>query len=68
MSDSAGEETEAQIEGRILGLSDEEIGWLNTARIACVRLNELLEQRSAAERWNVLGNSDPRRRKREHKL
>lgn len=61
-------ETEAEIFGRLYGLSDEEAGWLCAAYTAVEMLNASLEQRNQSERWRVLMNSDPRRVVKERKL
>jgi hypothetical protein len=55
------EEPEAQVTGRCLGLTDEEIGWLHMAHLACDRLNASLANRNSMHRWQTLGSSDPRR-------
>lgn len=55
------EETQAQIEGRILGLSAYEVLLLDGAYAVVELLNDSLEKNGSPHRWNVLGNSDPRR-------
>lgn len=59
-----GEEPKAQVEGRVLGLTIDEVFLLHAAYEAAEQLNYLLEQRNSPHRWRVLGNSDPRRTKR----
>lgn len=54
-------------EATILGLTAEEATWLKVARMACAELNESLERNNSARRWNVLGDADPRRRRRRRK-
>ncbi len=51
-------------EARLLGLTEEEAGWLKTARLACDRLNESLERNNSTRRWAVLGSGDPRRKRK----
>lgn len=54
----------ARKEAELLGLTDMEAGLLEIARLACEQLNKSLELARRPHRWNVLGDSDPRRRRK----
>jgi len=53
-----------QVEAEILGLDGKEAAWLDIARLCVERLNASLERKYSPHRWNVLSNSDPRRKRK----
>lgn len=62
------EEPKAQVEGRVLGLSDNEVTILHTMYQLEEQLNGQLAERNTPYRWRVLASSDPRLVKKSRKV